>query len=626
MTRKHTPNDLSTRMKANPMSTRMRRLVATLAAATLTTASAIAAGPAIAAPAENAEAAAPLLMPYYTELDLTGDARVTSDDLAVAAAHLGVKPGDSQWDAVAVIDLDGDSVITIADLAELSHRIVYDDGVFELLEASVIDMQAAMNAGTITSVELTQAYLDRIAAYDRTVMQTNGRPLSSIITISDAALDTAAAADAIRARDGMTSMLLGVPITVKDNYNTADMPTTAGCGCWDNNQTDSDAFMIEGLRADGAVIFAKASLDEFSGTWTSAFSSFQPAGTSTFVASPYNTAYTAGGSSGGSAAAVAANLAGLALGTDTQGSIRVPASYNQLVGIRPTLGLTSRDGIVPLALSQDTGGPLARSVLDAAVALDSVVGVDPEDPATATQVGLVPSSYTSYLDPNALEGARLGYYSSLVSVNPATRRIWDETVVKLEAQGAEVVEIPIDPELDTLLLDLSGGTMEMKHDLKIYVDKYLAPEVPARTLGQIVESGRFVAAREARYVTREAVTEEQYQGWAGPSGSHTLVMAGTKAKVSAAFDDLNLDAIIHPTANLYSAEESVTKIGPFSGLPSVTVPMGQALENEAIPGANVNLELLGPAFSEGPLLGLAYSFEQHTHARTSPVSYPALIE
>ncbi len=179
--------------------------------------------------------------------------------------------------------------------------MVYDDGPFELVEASVLDMQAAMNAGTTTSVAITQEYLDRIAAYDTTLVDTGagGRPLHSIISTSDVALEAAARADAVRGTDGMTSLLLGVPVTVKDNYDTTDMPTTGGCGCWDDNRTTTDATMVEGLRADGAVILAKASLDEFAFGFASEFSSFQGAGTSTLVASPYVTSRTAGGSSGG---------------------------------------------------------------------------------------------------------------------------------------------------------------------------------------------------------------------------------------------------------------------------------------------------------------------------------------
>ena len=361
----------------------MKTTICTIAVAAIV---GTAAATAVSVPATAAtEIDTPLLMPYYTELDLTGDDQVTTADLGVAAEAIGTIATDAGWDDVSVIDLDADEEITVVDIAALSQRIVYDDGPFELIEADVIDMQAAMNAGVTTSVAITTEYLERIAAYDTVAQGEDERPLHSIISTSDVALEAAAAADALRAEAGMTSMLLGVPIAVKDNYNTVDMPTTAGCGCWDDNQTDGDAAMVEGLRTDGAIILAKASLDEFAYGFASEYSAFQPAGETTLVASPYFTDRTAGGSSGGTGAAIAANLAGIGFGTDTGGSIRVPSSYNALVGIRPTVGLASRDGIVPLALSQDTGGPMARSVLDAAVALDATVGVDESDRSPPTR-------------------------------------------------------------------------------------------------------------------------------------------------------------------------------------------------------------------------------------------------
>ncbi|MGO1629276.1 MAG: amidase family protein, partial [Microbacterium sp.] len=206
----------------------------------------------IATAATSDEASAPILMPYYTELDLTGDEQVTTADLERIGELLGTASGDAGWDGAA--DADGDGVITVADLAEISSRIVYDDGPFELVEASVIDMQAAMNAGVTTSVEITQAYFDRIAEYDRAVVEQGGRALNSIIAVNDTALEAAAAAHAQRAESGMSGMLLGVPVAVKDNYDTVDMPTTAGCGCWEDNWTAEDATMVSGLRSDGAVM------------------------------------------------------------------------------------------------------------------------------------------------------------------------------------------------------------------------------------------------------------------------------------------------------------------------------------------------------------------------------------
>ncbi|MFI2705364.1 amidase family protein [Cellulosimicrobium composti] len=578
---------------------------------------------------------APLLAPYWTELDLTGDAQVTTADLDVVAAALGATSGDAGWDDVAAADADDDGTITVADLAAVSQRMVYDDGPFELVEASVLDMQAAMNAGTTTSVEITQAYLDRIAAYDATLVDpgAGGRALHSIITTSDVALEAAARADAVRASDGMTSLLLGVPVAVKDNYDTKDMPTTGGCGCWDANQTATDAAMVEGLRADGAVILAKASLDEFAFGFVSEHSAFQAAGTSTLVASPYVTSRTAGGSSGGTGAAIAANLAGLGLGTDTGGSIRVPSSYNQLVGVRPTVGLASRDGIIPLALSQDTGGPMARSVLDAAVALDAVAGVDAADPVTSRQEGKVPASYTQFLDAGALDGARIGYVPSMIGANATTRRLWEETRATLERLGATVVEVtppttwsPVLPNgFASVLNEGSGSTNEFKHDLDAYVAAHLAPQVEARSLAGIVESGRYVPSRRSTYVSRDAVTEETYQAWAGPEGSHTKVLAEGKELVTAMLDDADLDALVYPSANPYGTIGTNLRLSPNTGLPAVSVPIGQAVESDAtVTGGGVNLELLGRDFDEGPLLGLAFALEQATHARTSPALYGPL--
>ena len=593
---------------------------------------------AVSAPAATAvpePRTAPLLAPYWTELDLTGDAQVTTADLDVVAAALGATSGDAGWDDVAPADADDDGTITVVDLAAVSQRMVYDDGPFELVEASVLDMQAAMNAGTTTSVEITQEYLDRIAAYDATLVDpgAGGRALHSIITTSDVALEAAARADAVRASDGMTSLLLGVPVAVKDNYDTSDMPTTGGCGCWDANQTATDAAMVEGLRADGAVILAKASLDEFAFGFVSEHSAFQAAGTSTLVASPYVTSRTAGGSSGGTGAAIAANLAGLGLGTDTGGSIRVPSSYNQLVGVRPTVGLASRDGIIPLALSQDTGGPMARSVLDAAVALDAVAGVDAADPVTSRQEGKVPASYTQFLDAGALDGARIGYVPSMIGTNTTTRRLWEETRATLERRGATVVEVtppttwsPVLPNgFASVLNEGSGSTNEFKHDLDAYVAAHLAPQVEARSLAGIVESGRYVPSRRSTYVSRDAVTEETYQAWAGPEGSHTKVLAEGKELVTAMLDDADLDALVYPSANPYGTIGTNLRLSPNTGLPAVSVPIGQAVESDAtVTGGGVNIELLGRDFDEGPLLGLAYALEQATHARTSPALYGPL--
>jgi Asp-tRNA(Asn)/Glu-tRNA(Gln) amidotransferase A subunit family amidase len=616
----------------------MKTTTRTIAAAAVLSAVAAttAVAPAFAAPAATASAA-PMLAPYYTDLDLTGDQQVTTVDLDTAADQLGLTSSAAEWETFGKLDVDANGILTIADLAALSQRMIYDDGPFELVEASVIDMQAAMNAGVTTSVEITQAYLDRIAAYDDTSVTyaadpadpsgataTAARPLNSIITTSTVALDAAAAADAERAASGMTSMLLGVPVAVKDNYDTADMVTTGGCGCWDGNQTATDAHMVEGLRADGAVILAKASLDEFAYGFSSQFSAFQPAGTSLFVASPYDTSKTAGGSSGGTGAAIAANLAGIGFGSDTGGSIRVPSSYNQLVGIRPTVGLASRDGIIPLALSQDTGGPMARSVVDAAVALDAVVGVDPADPVTDRQTGQVPESYTASLDPTALAGTRVGVITSLSGTGPVADRFLAAQAV-LTAQGATVVPIAPPAAFAAVTGEGSGSTNEFKHDLNQYIATHLDPDVTARSLDGILASGRFSPAYAAVYDQRNRVTEETYQAWAGPEGSHTKQLAAGKTLVTQMMDDADVDAIIYPSTSTYGTfSSSYMRLSPNTGLPAVTVPMSAAGTGEGGQTVGTNIEFLGRDFAEGTLIGFAYDYEQATHARTSPRLFPAL--
>lgn len=584
-----------------------------------------------------AAAAAPtvgaaFLAPYYTELDLTGDDRVTTEDLSVVAAFIGSTNTDPDWAEARAYDLDEDGAITASDIALVSERAIYDDGPFEIVEADVVSMQAAMNAGVVTSVELTQQYLDRIAAYDRAVIEPGGRPLNSIITTGDAAaLAAAASADTVRAEQGMTSMLLGVPIAVKDNYNTVDMPTTAGCGCWNDNRTASDAHMVEGLRADGAVILAKASMDEFAINLSSQWSAYQPAGTALTVSSPYATNRSSGGSSGGTGAAIASNLAAIGFGTDTGGSIRIPSTYNQLVGVRPTVGLASRDGIVPLALSQDTGGPMARSVTDAAVALDAVVGADSADPVTARQEGLVPASYTASLDADALRGARIAVITGLptsqnmVGSNATTQRLFSAARETLEAQGAEVVELAAPEGFSGILSEGSGSAVEFGYDLQAYIDDYLNPAVGARSLAAIAQSPNIAPNRGAStYGPRSTVTPQQYEDWAGPAGSHTLQLARGKQIVTEFLDANDIDAIIYPSGTPYGTVGSNMRLSPNTGLPAVTVPMGQASATEQIPGAGVNLEFLGRDFAEGTLLGLAFSFEQATGARTTPALYGPL--
>jgi amidase len=284
------------------------------------------------------------------------------------------------------------------------------------------------------------------------------------------------------------------------------------------------------------------------------------------------------------------------------------------------VGLASRDGIVPLALSQDTGGPMARSVLDAAVALDAVVGVDPADPITQNQAGLVPESYATYLDADALAGARIGFVPAMLGTNAATLALWQQTRTLLEAQGATVVEVAPPTGWSAILNEGSGSGPEFNHDLQIYIDAYLDADVTSRSLLQISQSTNIVPGRSSNpYGQRALVTAEAYEAWAGPTGTHTLQLAAGKTLVTQLMNDLDLDSIVYPSGTPYGTIGTNMRLSPNTGLPAVTVPMGW------VAGAgNVNLEWLGRDFAEGPLLGLAYAFEQATDARMSPPLYGPL--
>lgn len=554
------------------------------------------------------------LAPFYTEADLTGDDAVDEADIDLLMSALGTTTADATWSTVDTADFDANGTITVTDVASLSQRALYDDGPFSPVEASTVDVQKAMNAGVVTAVSLTQMYLDRIAAYDD-----QGETLNAIISVNENALQIAAELDAERAAGGPRSMLHGIPVLAKDNYNTVDMPTTAGCTCLRNNQTDADSQIVEQLRADGAVILAKANLDEF------AFNLSTDSSLGGVTNSAYVRSQNAGGSSGGTGASIAANLGIIGLGTDTGGSIRVPSSFNQLVGVRPTVGLASRDGIIPLALSQDTGGPMTRTVSDAAIALDSIAGYDPEDAITAESDGNIPTSFTASLDDSSLEGVRIGYVPSIVGTNAAVNRLFSQALADLEAQGATVVEMVI-PELPIVQGYSSGSTNEFKHDLNEYFAKFVTdPEVPYSSLSEIIAAGDYQApARTSTMNARDAVTEEQYQAWIV---RHNAEIANGERVLSGAMDSHNVSAMVYPTTTGQYSTGANNRLSPYSGMPAVTVPMGlssTAIDGSAIDGAPSNIEFLGRSYAESTLLGLAFDYEQATLHRTSPALFPAL--
>lgn len=483
---------------------------------------------------------------------------------------------------------------------------------FDITEATITQMQAAMTEGRLTSVQLIQQYLDRIAKYDD-----QGIKLNAILTINPKALELAAQLDKERATTGVRGPLHGVPIIVKDNFDTADMPTTAGCVCLKNSIPDQDADQIAMLKAAGAIILAKSNLHEFAfGITTSSSLGGQ-------TLNPYALDHYPGGSSGGTGAAIAANFAAAGLGTDTGGSIRIPSAFNSLVGIRPTIGLSSRDGIIPLALTQDVGGPIARTVEDAAILLQTTAGYDPDDIATAYSVGHIPANYTDSLQVDGLQGARIGIATELFnnatdSEKSVTQVVYG-AVDDIKRLGATAVPIQI-PNLQQIMKYPSLSGYEFKFQLNDYLTS-LGDDAPYHNLTEILASGQFDPKQAESMQKRDALATLDTPEYKDIVLNRTKVTREALLKVMA---DNNLDAIVYPTTTQPAAtigEEQVSgdnnRLSPFSGFPAITVPAG--FTNSGLP---VGIEFLGRPFDESTLIKLTYSYEQGTHNRHAPTLTP----
>jgi len=485
---------------------------------------------------------------------------------------------------------------------------------FTLSEATVGSVQAGLSAGEITCTSLTQLYLNRIAAYDN-----QGPAINAIIATNPNALTIAAELDTQYAQSGAVGALHCVPVILKDNFDTVDLPTTAGALALEGFFPGSDAFQVAKLRDAGALILGKANLSEFAFDFTSTSS----LGGTTL--NPYDTTRNAGGSSGGTGAAIAANFGVLGFGTDTGGSIRVPSSFNSLVGLRPTIGLSSRSGIVPLALSQDVGGPIARTVTDVAIALGIVAGYDLNDPVTAGSIGNVPI-YTDYLNPNGLVGARIGVAREVFGLdsNPEsakTNAVINVAIENLKSLGADVVDITI-PNLATILGYPSLSRFEFKRDLNDYLAERPVPPSGVRTLSDIIDSGLYLKAFEASYIDRDTITPPDQN----PTYQRIVAERPGITQTSLLQALAGFDAIIYPSVasppNVFGqslASGSGNRLSPFSGFPAISVPAGFTAD-----GLPVGLEFLGRAYDESTLLKLAYGFEQGTLARRSPDSTPPL--
>jgi amidase len=488
---------------------------------------------------------------------------------------------------------------------------------FRLQEATIADINTAFDAGALTSQQLVQLYLNRINAYDQ-----QGPSLQSIINLNPQALETAAALDLERQLKGPRSPLHGIPIILKDNYDTFDLPTTNGALLFKDVIPPNDGFQTQKLRDAGAVIIGKANLSEYAATFLTTSS----LGGQT--RNPYDLLRIPGGSSGGTGAAIAANFAAIGTGTDTLGSIRVPASVNSLVGLKPTLGLTSRDGIMPLSLTRDVGGPITRTVEDAAIMLDIIAGFDPADPVTATSIGKIPTSYTNFLKTDGLKGARIGVlqqFTDTPGTDPTVISVFNKAIEDMKALGADVKPLVI-PGL-TDIFDLSKNAYNsFEYDFNNYL-KSLGSKAPVKTVQDIIASG-----------TLPSVTDFPFGSLAGDIPPETdpiyLGMLENKKSLETALfsfmDSEKLDAVLYPTLNQTAPFIGQPVPGPatigvnsnlasFLGLPAITVPGGFTPA-----GLPVGVELLGRSFSEPTLFRLAYSYEQGTRNRRPPASTPAL--
>ena len=482
-------------------------------------------------------------------------------------------------------------------------------------------LAADIQAKTITSEALTQAFLDRIAAVDD-----GGPTLNAVLALNPNALADAKALDAELAAGKSRGPLHGVPVLLKDNIETAELATTAGSLALQDNKTGRDAPLVARLRAAGAVILGKTNLSE----WANFRSNGSSSGWSAvggLTKNPHVLDRNACGSSSGSGAAMAAGLAGATVGTETDGSIVCPSSNNGVVGLKPTVGLIPRTYIVPISATQDTAGPMALSVTDAAIMLNVMAGSDPSDPATA-QADAHKTDYTTALDANALQGKRIGVARFLAGYHPATDAAFEAALEQLKAAGAELVEIKDFParreasaaEFTVLLTEFKAG-----------LNAYLAgtPEaVKSRTLDDLIAFNKATPA-EMEFFNQD-LFEEAAKAPA-PTDKAYLDAKATAARLTGkeGIDKLLADnrivAIVAPTGGPAWTTDLVTgdhflgsssSLAAVAGYPHITVPMGD------IRDLPVGLSFFGAAWSEPTLIGLAYAFEQKTHARKTPEFLP----
>ena len=493
----------------------------------------------------------------------------------------------------------------------------------QLEEQTIADLQAVMESSQYTSRQLVEMYSERIAA-----LNTNGPMLRAVIELNPDALAIAEQLDHERAERGPRGPLHGIPILLKDNIDTADrMETTAGSLALVGVKRAQDAHVAARLREAGAVLLGKTNMSE----WANFRSTHSSSGWSARggqAHNPYALDRSPCGSSSGSATAVAANLCAASVGTETDGSILCPASINGVVGIKPTVGLTSRHGVIPISHSQDTVGPFARTVSDAAILLDALAGADPRDPATQASAGRIPADYRQLLSPDALRGARIGIPREIYTgYSEKVDAVFATVVETLKSLGAVLVDpanLPTAKQMRDSEAELTVLLYEFKADLNAYLTA-LGPEAQAHTLEELITFNRDHAGQEMPYFGQELFELAQQKGPLSEqeyldARAECLRMARDEG-IDAVMRQHNLDALCMPTAepawkiDLIDGDHSMggaSQPAALAGYPVVSVPAGHTF------GLPIGVAFMGQAFSEPKLISYAYAFEQATKARRAP--------
>ena len=493
---------------------------------------------------------------------------------------------------------------------------------FQLMEASINEIHRGLQSGNLTCHSLVQQYLERIKAYDQ-----QGPALNAMLYVNPKVLEQADDMDKQLKRGTKIKPLQCIPVVLKDNFDTADMPTAGASLALKGMQPTKDAFTVARLRQNGALILGKTNMHEL------ALFGLTLSSLGGQTKNPYELSRTPGGSSGGTGAALAANFATVGTGSDTVNSIRSPSSANSLVGIRPTRGLISRTGIIPVSFTQDAAGPLARTVADAAVMLDVMAGYDPDDPVTALGISRIPVTYTASLDRDGLKSARIGVLRTLFGSGPdhqEVNHVMANALEVLKKEGAVLIDID-DATVETG--KLNSDLDVQKYEFKFQLNNYLKaqPNPPLHSLAELIASGKYhKASLDKKFL---ASAESYENGLNEPDYKDRRVkIDDLRVRLANLMARNNVVALLYPhqkrlpvmIGQMNQAERNGI-LASLAGFPAITVPAGFSTPRESAPiGVPVGIEFLGPPFSEQQLLRIAYGFEQATHARKPPQCTPPL--